>query len=269
MLSVEQLSSGYDRGDVLHEISFTLQPGERLYITGPNGCGKTTLLKCIAGLQPHTGRVLLEGRDVRHFRRRELAQRLGILTQLTSVYFPYTVFDTVALGRYAHQAGLFSSLSAAGRERVEDCIERVGLADYRDRRISELSGGQLQRVYLARLFAQDPDLVLLDEPTNHLDLKYQIELLEYVTDWSQKAGKTIIGVLHDLNLVHTFAERVILLDEGHIWAQGTSAEALSDEALRHCYGLDVRGWMQSALARWTEEDAAAKSGSGISEGERI
>lgn len=254
MLSVERLYSGYGRGDVLHDVSFTLKPGGRLYIAGSNGCGKTTLLKCIAGLLPHRGRVALGGREVERFRRRELAKKLGILTQLSSVSFPYTVFDTVALGRYAHQTGLFTTLSAGERERVEACLVRVGLADLRNRSIGELSGGQLQRVYLARLFAQDPELVLLDEPTNHLDLKYQIELLEYVTEWSQREGKTIIGVLHDLNLVHTFAERVILLHEGRVRTDGPPAEALSDEALRHCYGLDIRGWMRNSLARWCAEE---------------
>lgn len=250
MLRVEHLSGGYQAGDVIHDIDFSLEQGGRLYITGPNGCGKTTLLKCIAGLLGYTGRVFIDDREIRSLRKKELARKIGILTQITSVYFPYTVFDTVALGRYAHLQGILGGLSSADREYVEECMDMVGLAELRDRRISELSGGQLQRVYLARLFAQDPDIILLDEPTNHLDLKYQIELLERVTDWSNRAGKTVVGVLHDLNLVHNFAEEVLLLSEGRVFAKGAPEEALSAENLQCCYQLDIRGWMSRSLEKW-------------------
>lgn len=258
MLKVEQVSSGYRAGDVIHEISFSLETGGRLYITGPNGCGKTTLLKCIAGLNPYTGRVTIDGTDARTIRRKELAKKIGILTQITSVYFPYTIFDTVALGRYAHMKGVFAGLSAEDRKYVEECIDMVGLYPLRDRKISELSGGQLQRVYLARLFAQNPDIILLDEPTNHLDLKYQIELLEYVTEWSRRSRKTVVGVLHDLNLVNHFAEEVLLLSDGRVYARGKPADALSADNLRYCYQLDIRGWMSRSLAEWQTGEPAER-----------
>lgn len=255
MLQIKHLSCGYGGGDVIHDISLSIRQGERLYVTGPNGCGKTTLLKCIAGLLPCRGTVTLGGADIRRVRRRELARKIGILTQISSVYFPYTVFDTVALGRYAHQSGMFAQLSGQDRDCVAACLDKVGMSELSGRKISELSGGQLQRVFLARLFAQDPEIVLLDEPTNHLDLKYQIELLEYVTSWSKETGKTLVGVLHDLNLVNTFAERVILMSQGRIFSEGTPAQALSRGNLERCYQLDIRGWMQNSLSRWTQEDA--------------
>ncbi len=254
MLEVRDVRCGYDSGrgreEVLHGISLSIRKGERLYITGPNGCGKTTLLRCIAGLLPFRGTIELGGRDIRRIPRKELARQTGILSQISSVYFPYTVFDTVALGRYAHIQGVFGQLSPEDRAFAEQCLERVGLAELRNRPISELSGGQLQRVFLARLFAQDPELILLDEPTNHLDLKYQLELLEYVTAWSQEAGKTVVGVLHDLNLVCAFASQVALMNQGRILALGAPDDALSGELLQECYQIDVRSWMLQSLSNW-------------------
>lgn len=250
MLEVRELACGYDQGDVLHRISLSIRRGERLYITGPNGCGKSTLLKCLAGLLPFRGTIELEGTDIRRIPRKQLARQVGLLSQVSAAAFPYTVYETAALGRYAHIKGVFGQLSGADREFVEQCLERVGLMELRDRPISELSGGQLQRVFLARLFAQDPELILLDEPTNHLDLKYQLELLEYVTRWSQEEGKTIVGVLHDLNLVRAFAMRAALMCRGEILAQGAPQEALSGELLRQCYQIDVQGWMRQSLSNW-------------------
>jgi len=250
LLTVSHLYCGYGGRDVIFDISCSVKKGERLYISGPNGCGKTTLLKCIAGLLPFRGEVLLEGKAVGALRRRELAKKVGILSQLSAVSFPYTVFDTVALGRYAHQKGIFGELSKEDRSHVEDCLSRLGLCELREKKIGELSGGQLQRVFLARLFAQDPEMILLDEPTNHLDLKYQLELLEYVTAWSESAGKTVVGVLHDLNLVHAFAKRVLLLKEGRILIEGAPGEALSPENLECCYQTDIAGWMKKSLGNW-------------------
>ncbi len=250
MLTIQNLNCGYDGEDVIHDVNLSVKAGERLYIAGPNGCGKTTLLKCIAALLPYRGEILLDQVSTRRIRKKELARKIGIMTQISNVYFPYTIAETVALGRYAHRNGVFAQLTPSDRDYVEECIERVGLGDLRNRRIDELSGGQLQRVFLARLFAQNPEIILLDEPTNHLDLKYQIELLQYVTSWSAETGKTVIGVLHDLNLVHEFAGQVVLMSEGKIFSQGTPEQALSGENLETCYQIGIRGWMKRSLSNW-------------------
>lgn len=250
MLTVKDLFSSYGAAEVLHGVDLAAKKGESLYIAGPNGCGKTTLLKCMAGLQPFRGSVTIAEKEVRSYRRRDLARRVGLMTQITETYFPYTVYDTAALGRYAHLRSPLGAFTEADRAAVNQCLERVGLLPLAQKRISELSGGQLQRVYLARLFAQDPDIILLDEPTNHLDLKYQIELLEFVTDWSRREKKTVIGVLHDLNLVCAYAQRAILMKNGRVFARGKPREALSDENLRICYGTDIAGWMRRSLGNW-------------------
>lgn len=251
MLEIRDLRAGYAGKPALRGISLTVAKGENLYITGPNGCGKTTLLNCVAQLMPYQGEVRVDGRDARGYPHRELARRVGLMTQISDAYFPYTVFDTVALGRYAHQQGVFARLTEEDRAFVEECIARVGMSGERGRRISELSGGQLQRVYLARLFAQDPDMILLDEPTNHLDLEYQIGLLGDISGWAKKEGRTVIGVLHDLNLVLRYAGRVALMEQGCIVACGLPKETLSRDNLLQCYHTDILGWMRESLANWT------------------
>lgn len=250
IVSVKGLTAGYSSQEVLHGIGFQVKKGERLFITGPNGCGKSTLLKCMVNLMPYQGEILICGENVCRMSKRELARRVGILFQLSDASFPYTVYETVSLGRYAYLKGIFRELTKSDQNYVDDCIAIAGLSDLRNKKISELSGGQLQRVYLAKLFAQDPELILLDEPTNHLDLKYQIELLEFVTDWSKKAHKTVVGVLHDLTLVKRFSKRVLLLSDGKIYSDSTPEESLSEKCLLDCYGLNIKRWMCDSLKLW-------------------
>ena len=172
------------------------------------------------------------------------------MTQASNIYFPYTVYETVALGRYAHLKGVFSRINKEDDEIIIKSIANVGLIDIKDKLISELSGGQLQRVYLARAFAQDPDVILLDEPTNHLDLKYQIEILDYINKWTKKNNKIVVAVLHDLNLVQTFGEKVVMMNNGKIISSGTPKEVLNGEKLKEVYGIDIKEFMLDALEKW-------------------
>ena len=168
MLELKHVYAGYGGSDVLRDVNCVFPEGGSWCVLGPNGCGKTTLLRTMAGLIPHRGEVLLDGRDVGAIRRRDLAARVAVMSQINAVYFPYTVYDTVMLGRYQHMRGsLFGGPSVADREAVERCLESTGLAELRGRMIDELSGGQRQRVFLAQTLAQDPEIILLDEPTNH------------------------------------------------------------------------------------------------------
>ncbi len=172
------------------------------------------------------------------------------MSQLSEIHFPYTVYETVSLGRYPYLKGTFSSLSKEDIKIILDSIEKVGLMDYRDKMITELSGGQIQRVFLAKLFAQNPEIILLDEPTNHLDFKYQVELLDHVKRWAKTNKKIVIGVLHDLNLVHYFADKVIMLDNGEIVSEGTSMEVLNNDKLKDVYDIDIKSFMKNILNKW-------------------
>lgn len=252
MIEINNLYCGYDGIDIIKDVSVKVKPGQNISIVGANGCGKTTMLRALANLIDYKGEIKLNGEEVREIKRKKLAKRIAFMTQSAEIYFPYTVFETVALGRYAHQKGSFSSLSKKDKEITLKCIENVGLLDYKDKLINELSGGQLQRVYLARAFAQDPDIILLDEPTNHLDLKCQIEILEHINKWTKENNKTVIGVLHDLNLVQMFSEEVIMIKEGKVVAAGKVNDVLKEKKLEQVYGIDIKSFMIKALERWKE-----------------
>ena len=252
MLDVIDLCAGYNGVDVISSISFNANPGESLCIVGPNGCGKSTLLKSIARIIDFRGAVTLEGRSVTSFPRKELAKKIALLGQVSQVFFSYTVRETVALGRYAYSSGFLKNLSAEDGAITDDTLKQLDLWDIQDRMIDELSGGQLQRVFLAKTLAQNPGVILLDEPTNHLDLKNQLELLTFLKTWARENNKIFIGVFHDLNLVRQFGDAVILMNKGAIAAAGKTSDALNGETLQAVYGLDIRGFMLSSLERWRE-----------------
>ena len=251
MLKIKNLYSGYDDLDIIKDIS--IDEGENLFIIGPNGCGKSTLLKSIANVIDYRGNIKIDDKEVSSFDRKTLAKKVGLMSQISEIHFPYTVYETVSLGRYPYTKGFFSSLSKEDIKIVLDNIEKVGLTKEKDKMITDLSGGQLQRVFLAKLFSQDPDIILLDEPTNHLDYKYQIELLEYVKIWSKSKNKIVVGVLHDLNLVHNFADNVIMLDKGVIVSKGKTKEVLNGFKLKDVYDIDIKEFMLKALNKWNEK----------------
>ncbi|MDR0929711.1 MAG: ABC transporter ATP-binding protein [Oscillospiraceae bacterium] len=250
LLSAKGVCAGYGGADVVHDVHFTVSDGECLCIIGPNGCGKTTLLRALSGLLPARGEILLGSKPLSGMRRREVARHVALLSQITQVYFAYTVYDTVMLGRYLHLKGAFRAPAAADREAVRRCLDTVGLWPQREQPIDTLSGGQLQRVFLARTLAQEPKLILLDEPTNHLDLKHQTVLMQALREWSRGAGRAVVGVLHDLNLALAFADRLMLMQDGRAAALGTPQEVLTPERLRAAFEMDVAAYMKEALRRW-------------------
>ncbi len=250
MLKVRNLYCGYDGKDVIKDFNIDITRGQNVSIVGPNGCGKSTLLKAMVSLIDYKGNIFLDGKEVKSIKRKELAKRVALMSQSSQIYFPYTVYDTVALGRYAHIDGVFARLSKRDEEIILNCLSNVGILDLKDKLINELSGGQLQRVYLARVFAQEPDIILLDEPTNHLDLKCQIEILEHINKWTKENQKTVIGVLHDLNLVQMFSDDVIMLSEGYIVSKGKTKDVLSEDKLKEVYGVDIKKFMINALEKW-------------------
>ena len=250
MLEVKNLYSGYDGRDILKDISFKVKNGENLCIVGPNGCGKSTLLKSIANLLEHRGSVIIDGKEVSSMDKKSFARKIGLMSQITQIYFPYTIYDTVSLGRYAYSKGALSKLSKEDDRIILESIEKVGLLDIKDKMITELSGGQIQRVFLARVFAQDPDIILLDEPTNHLDFKHQIELLENLSEWVKKNNKIVIGVLHDLNLVQYFADNVLMIKSGKGVSYGKPEDVFKRDVLNDIYGIDIKEFMLNILEKW-------------------
>ena len=250
MLELKNVSAGYDGVDVLKDISITLKDGENLCILGPNGCGKTTLIKAIAGLIPIKGEIFIDGKDIGKMKRREIASKIAVMSQLSSIFFSYTVYETVLLGRYLHMKGIFKGPTNYDKSCVEKSLKAVGLFNLKDKQINTLSGGQLQRVFLARTLAQEPSIILLDEPTNHLDLKYQAELIDYLKEWSKEDGHSIIGVLHDINLAMRLGDNFLVLEEGKIMSCGSANKAVTNNILNRVFGMDVVGFMLDSLKRW-------------------
>jgi iron complex transport system ATP-binding protein len=250
MLEVKGLCAGYGDDDVIRNINFKVQEGESLCILGPNGSGKSTLLKCIDRILDYRGEILLDGYDAKKIPRKEFAKKTALLSQSANIFFPYTVYETVAMGRYAYLQGFLKTLTTQDREIIEDILKKLDIWDIKDRMIDELSGGTLQRVFVARTLAQTPDVILLDEPANHLDLKHQIELLDFIRKWISENNKTLIGVFHDLTMARRFCDSGVLLDNGAIAASGKIEEILHGETLSKVFGINIRGFMRESLAMW-------------------
>jgi iron complex transport system ATP-binding protein len=255
MLTLKNVAAGYNGIDIISNISLNIKEGENLCIIGPNGCGKTTLIKAISGIIPHEGTVKIDGTDINNMKREQIAKKIAVMSQISTIYFSYTIYETVLLGRYLHIKGrTFKEPSAKDREYTDKCLKAVGLLNIKHKQISTLSGGQLQRVYLARTLAQEPSIILLDEPTNHLDLKHQTELIDFLRDWSKYEGHSVIGVLHDLNLAIKLSDNMLILDNGKMAAYGKTNDVISSELLNDVYGMNVTEYMVDSLRQWERFD---------------
>lgn len=250
MVNVNNLTAGYDGNDVLFDVSFSLEKGENLAIIGPNGCGKTTLLRCLAGILTYTGSITFDDKNLADLNSKQTAGKIAMLSQITNVYFDYTVFDTVMLGRYIHYSGSGMKRPSDNDYKVtENVLREVGLLSESSRLLSSLSGGQLQRVFLAKTLAQDPEIILLDEPTNHLDLSYQVKLVDFLNAW-KGSDKSVIGVLHDINIAMRLSENIMLLDKGRLIKTGTAKEVIKGDIINSVYDFEIDKYMTEVLDFW-------------------
>ena len=247
ILSVRNVSVAFGERQVLSNVSFELEEGDWLMLIGPNGAGKSTLVRAITGAIDCEGTIEYLGRNIRSFLPRELARNIGVLSQNHYVGYAFTVREVVRLGRYAYRRGN-GDPEAEGR--VARALELTGMETLADKSVLRLSGGELQRVFLAQLFAQDPRLALLDEPTNHLDLIYQKQVFELISQWRQQPGRAVISVVHDLSLARAYGTRALLLDGGTPASQGSMEAAFAPEIINRVYGMDVSEWMKSMLGQW-------------------
>jgi iron complex transport system ATP-binding protein len=238
LISLRSAGFRYGERTILSDIELDVHSGEILSVLGPNGSGKTTLLRCIAGaLTPSSGSIQVGGDDIRSLAPPARARKIGFLFQDHAPSFPYTVEDVVLMGRAPH-LGLFGFPGPRDRALADDALERMGMRHLKDRPYTRLSGGERQLVLLARILAQDPDVILLDEPTAHLDLHNQVRTLRMVRSLAAD-GMTMIMTTHDPNHALWFRGRAALMKAGRFIAVGPSREVLTEATLSAAYGVDV------------------------------
>ena len=252
MLQGEHITVRYGSFTVVEDLSFRLEEGQWLMLAGPNGAGKSTLIETIAQGVPYTGVIRWKDEDIRTLKPSELARKIGVLAQKNNVGYAYTVEEVVGLGRYAYKSGLFSGRDDDGKAEVEKALEITGLTDLRHASMLTLSGGEMQRVFLAQVFAQNPQVLILDEPANHLDLKYQQHIFSLIREWLKEPGRAVLSVVHDLSLARRYGTHAILLDHGKTVSQGLISDVMTPENLQQVYGMDVYAWMREMLSQWQE-----------------
>lgn len=238
-LSATDLTLGYGDRTIVEHLSVEIPPGRFTVIVGANACGKSTLLRGLARLlTPSAGTVVLDGRDIHRMPTREVATLLGVLPQTPVAPDGITVADLVGRGRYPHQ-GWFRQWVAADDAAVAAALQATDTLDLAGRTVDELSGGQRQRVWIAMALAQETELLLLDEPTTFLDISHQVEVLDLLTDLVQQRGRTVVAVLHDLNLACRYADHIVAMRGGKIAASGVPDEVVTAELVKSVFGMDA------------------------------
>lgn len=252
MLNVENLTVRYGENTIVKAISFDVLEGQWLMLVGPNGAGKSTIVNAIAQGVPYSGNVTFGGKDVRRMKPSEFAKNCGILTQTHNVNYSFTVEEIIRLGRYSYSGGLFAKSSSNDDKAVEEAARLTGMLSLMQQSVLTLSGGELQRTFLAQLFAQNPKLLILDEPSNHLDLVYQRQIFELTREWLAHSGRAVISVVHDLSLAKKYGTHALLLHNGRIEAFDTADKVLTRANLNTVYSMDVYAWMQSQITIWKD-----------------
>ena len=238
-LEVSDVSYCYSKSIVLDGISFTVGKGEILGILGPNGCGKTTLLKNLnKNLSPCGGCVLLDGDVLVDIKKKDVAKKIAVVPQTNEIHFSFTVRDVVSMGRMPFQ-GMMSGESEEDKRIVDDAIRQTGLERLADRHINTMSGGERQRVIIARAIAQTPQIILMDEPTLHLDISMQFDALNLVYRLAKENGLTVIIVSHDLPMVARYCDRILMIHDHKIHALGTPEEVLTPDNMRIVFNVDA------------------------------
>ncbi|MEW4224203.1 ABC transporter ATP-binding protein [Rossellomorea marisflavi] len=239
-LQTKDLTLAYGERTIIDQMDLDIPKGEITVFIGGNGCGKSTLLRSIARLmKPKEGSVLLDGESISRLSTKEVARKMAILPQTPVSPEGLTVLQLVKQGRYPHQSWL-KQWSRKDEEIVEDALRATGMEEFRDRKVDELSGGQRQRAWIALTLAQDTDIILLDEPTTYLDMTHQIEILDLLFELNEREGRTIVMVLHDINLACRYAHNIVAIRDREVYAQGKPEEVINCELVKHVFGMDCQ-----------------------------
>jgi iron complex transport system ATP-binding protein len=239
-LETKQLTLAYEGAPVVRNLDLGIPTGKITVLVGANGCGKSTLLRGLARLlKPKSGMVYLDGKDIVQLKSKTVAQKLGMLTQSPIAPEGLTVRDLVAMGRYPYQNWL-QQWSKEDEMKLAEALEITAMNKLADRALDKLSGGQRQRAWIAMILAQDTDILLLDEPTTFLDLSHQVELLDLLQELHESKGKTIVMVLHDLNLACRYADYLVAVQQGKVYTMGTPKQVMTELMVRDVFNLECR-----------------------------
>jgi iron complex transport system ATP-binding protein len=237
ILEIDSVCFAYQSTDVLKDVSFNAAEGEVIGILGKNGCGKTTLMKCInAHLRPHSGRIAIDGNHVSEMSKKELARKMAVVAQHSNMSFPFTVLETVMMGLYPTSEWMHAP-TGEEMERVLDAMNSTGISEFAERPVTELSGGERQRALISRALVQDPEIFLLDEPTLHLDVNHQFNLMEMVNRLAREKDMLVIVVTHDIALAARYCDRVILMEKGEIIGSGRTEDVITSENLMKVFSV--------------------------------
>ncbi len=237
LLTADQIHVALGGQPILHDLSFEIEAGSWVGLLGPNGSGKTTLLRAISGVVPYTGTLEFDGRSVRTWSPRGLAQRMAFVRQSPTLTFDFSVRQLILLGRAPHKRWL-QSYNRRDHELVQDALAQVELEGFGDRSVLSLSGGELQRVLLAQALVQEADFLLLDEPTAHLDVHYQFAFMDQVQELVERS-RTILAVFHDLELAARYADALLILDDGRLVAEGPPASVLTADLIASVFRMEA------------------------------
>lgn len=239
ILSIKNLDFSYNQNKVLDNISFSVEEGSFISILGPNGSGKSTLVNLISKvLRGYEGKIEVGGRDIKELDPKDIAKMIAVVPQYTNPGFSFTVAEMVMMGRHPY----ISRFGTEGKEdfdAVSGAMEKTKILPFANRKFTELSGGEKQRVIMAQALAQDSSILLLDEPTSHLDINFQIEFMNLFLSLNKKENKTIIGIFHDVNLAIQNSKKIMLLKEGRIFNFGSGEDIINRESIKSVFGSDV------------------------------
>lgn len=238
MIDLKEVSKKYHEKEVVKGVNLTIQKQQLTAFIGPNGAGKSTVLSMISRLiAKDTGEIYLDHNEVKAWRSKELAKKLSILRQTNTISMQITVKELVEFGRFPYTKG---KLTIDDQQIVKESMEHLGLDTLANQTIDTLSGGQLQRAYIAMVLAQDTDYILLDEPLNNLDMNFAVQIMQILKKLVADLGKTIIIVLHDINFAASYADEIIAMKDGELFVQGVTNEIIKKEILDELYGMDIR-----------------------------
>lgn len=241
MIHIQNLVGGYTHSPIIKGLDLEIKKGEFFALLGPNGSGKTTLFKLITGQLPTiSGKVSIGGKEISSLSKLDKAKKMAVLTQEVQVSFDYTVEEIISLGRYPHQKGIFKQLSKNDRSVIEEVMEITQISEFRKTQFLLISGGEKQRVLLAKALAQEPEILLLDEPTNHLDIKHTFHMLNLLKERQLTTGLTIFSILHDLNVASLYADRIALLHNGSFLEVGDVDLLRKEDQLKKVYEVKVK-----------------------------